>query len=195
MEDTGTAAVWLRTYDLSDVKCSVCQYGYHQSMIRIGDVTRVIDSDERQSFDYHQYDDDPRWPSTAECGYVFDERAIRSPLLRQLYKLPDGTITTIEDAPIGVCWDLPMFERKGPDGRHLVVKCPIRGGHWHIDERASNCTMPDDDVHRCWVRHGRPEDRTLHVDKMGVTCHAGAGSIQTSDWHGFLTHGKLQSNR
>lgn len=56
--------------------------------------------------------------------------------------------------------------------------CPD-GHHWYIDNRASNCTKKDDDVHRCWVRHGRPEDGTLHVDKSGNTCAAGAGSIDT----------------
>ena len=55
--------------------------------------------------------------------------------------------------------------------------------------------MPGDDVHRCWVRHGRPEDGTLHVDKNGQTCAAGAGSIQTHNWHGFLHNGVLSGGR
>jgi len=48
-------------------------------------------------------------------------------------------------------------------------------------------------VHRCWVRHGRPEDGTLHVDKNGVTCAAGAGSIVAGNFHGFLHGGFLTS--
>jgi len=65
-------------------------------------------------------------------------------------------------------------------------------GEWPLDHRASNCTRPDDKVHRCWVRHGRPEDGTLHVDKNGDTCAAGAGSIiMHGGWHGFLHHGEL----
>ena len=51
--------------------------------------------------------------------------------------------------------------------------------------------MKTDNVHKCWVRHGRPEDGTLHVDKNGKTCAAGAGSILTSKWHGFLHNGHL----
>lgn len=62
-----------------------------------------------------------------------------------------------------------------------------------IDGRASNCTMPDDNVHKCWVRHGRPEDGTLHVDKNGNTCAAGAGSIATPNFHGFLHNGDLSA--
>lgn len=76
------------------------------------------------------------------------------------------------------------------DGRVLVCVCP--DGHpWTIDARASNCTMPDDDEHWCWVRHGSAEAGTLHVDKNGVTCAAGAGSIATGKWHGFLHGGQL----
>lgn len=56
---------------------------------------------------------------------------------------------------------------------------------------ASNCTMPDDKNHKCWVRHGRPEDGTLHVDKNGHTCAAGAGSIVAGNYHGFLHNGHL----
>lgn len=82
--------------------------------------------------------------------------------------------------------------RVGPDGRGLICVCPD-GHHWYIDNRASNCTKKDDDVHRCWVRHGKPEDGTLHVDKNGNTCAAGAGSIQTPSWHGFLHNGTLHT--
>ena len=76
------------------------------------------------------------------------------------------------------------------DNRVLACVCPD-GHHWIIDARASNCTMKDDDDHWCWIRHGRPEDGTLHVDKNGRTCAAGAGSIATGKWHGFLHSGHL----
>ena len=73
-------------------------------------------------------------------------------------------------------------------GPQLTVVCP-NGHEWNIDSRASNCTMPYDYEHRCWVRHGEPPD--IHVDKQGHTCAAGAGSIQAADYHGFLHHGTL----
>lgn len=60
---------------------------------------------------------------------------------------------------------------------------------WDIDSRASNCTMPDDFEHRCWIRHGEPPANT--VDKNGLTCAAGGGSIQTGSWHGYLRDGLL----
>jgi hypothetical protein len=62
---------------------------------------------------------------------------------------------------------------------------------WHIDGRASNCTMPGDTEHRCWVRHGE-DGGVIHVDKNGHTCAAGAGSIQVEGFHGFLHHGVLR---
>lgn len=75
-----------------------------------------------------------------------------------------------------------------PCERHLHVVTP--DGHWwDIDGRAGNCTMKDDKVHHCWVRHGEPP--LVTVDKQGVTCSAGAGSIQSSNWHGFLKDGEL----
>ena len=72
------------------------------------------------------------------------------------------------------------------DGRHLHAILP-NGRPWDIDSSASNCTMPNDTEHRCWVRHGEPPN--LHVDKAGHTCAAGAGSILAGDYHGFLHNG------
>ena len=71
---------------------------------------------------------------------------------------------------------------------HLIVKTPS-GGDWDIDSRASNCAKPDDKLHRCWVRHGTPPNVT--VDKNGLTCPAGGGSIISRGWHGFLRQGRL----
>jgi len=76
------------------------------------------------------------------------------------------------------------------DGKHLHVVLP-NGDRWDVDSRASNCTMPEDKTHRCWVRHGEPPN--VHVDKNGNTCQAGAGSILSGDYHGFLHNGELTS--
>lgn len=92
----------------------------------------------------------------------------------------------------GAMWDAHWMHDVpdwcGPDGKCIVVRLPD-GTDWHIDGRASNCTMPKDNKHRCWVRHGDPPNLT--VDKNGVTCKAGAGSIQTKHYHGFLRDGVL----
>jgi len=84
------------------------------------------------------------------------------------------------------------------DGRHLIVILPDGTCHpWDVDGRASNCTMKNDTVHRCWVRTGDPETGIVHVSKGPVghisttTCSAGSGSISVPGYHGFLHHGKL----
>jgi hypothetical protein len=66
------------------------------------------------------------------------------------------------------------------------VKCP-GGRDWIIDGRARNCSMPEDDTHRCWIRHGEPP--AITVGKAGgFTCAAG-GSIRAGRYHGFLVNG------
>jgi hypothetical protein len=79
----------------------------------------------------------------------------------------------------------------GPDGRCLVVKLP-NGNDWMIDAICSNCPDREDALrggHKCWVRHGIAPHIT--VDKAGKTCSAGAGSIQSGDYHGFLRGGEF----
>lgn len=153
--------------------------------------------------------DDPRWPRVcASCGRPFNENDEWQLHGQQIYIRPDTRERyTLRDAPIGACWDawwiharnsrqgrIPLVpgvgSMLGDDGRSLIVKCPD-GHDWMIDARARNCTMPTDNTHHCWVRHGRPEDGNLHVDKSGVTCGAGAGSIDTGKYHGFLHNGEF----
>lgn len=76
------------------------------------------------------------------------------------------------------------------EGRHLNAVLPD-GHHWDMDSRASNCELPDDGEHRCWVRHHNPDIETaiFTVDKNGLTCQAGGGSIDDGTYHGFLTSG------
>jgi hypothetical protein len=72
----------------------------------------------------------------------------------------------------------------------LYVVCP-NGRAWNIDSRASNCSKREDNEHRCWIRHGTPPNIT--VDKEGLTCEAGGGSILFDDYHGFLRNGEFVS--
>lgn len=73
-------------------------------------------------------------------------------------------------------------------GVHLSVVLP-NGDKWDIDSRATNCTLPDETTHRCWIREGEPPKVT--AGKAGHTCSAGAGSIRSGDYHGFLRDGVL----
>lgn len=134
-------------------------------------------------------------------------------------RLDNGEPVDIRNAPAGAMWDADWYhavnEWCGPDVKALIVRVP--NGEWHIDGRASNCDMTcrhcgviyskhkgtdgdgkriegcdnfeDATPHKCWVRHGVPPEIT--VDKNGVTCGAGGGSIQTKEYHGFLRNGYL----
>jgi len=136
---------------------------------------------------------DPRWPTVCEaCGrgfmatdpyQMFQDAIMRAPATGKEWRF--------RDLPPGACYNAYWDDHHvGPDDRSLVVILPT-GHPLHIDSRASNCILPNDKEHRCWVRHGRPEDGTLHVDKNGVTCAAGAGSIAVEGYHGFLHNGEL----
>lgn len=89
------------------------------------------------------------------------------------------------------CWLPKNFTWDNETAPHLYVITP--GGIWDIDSRCNNCDMPSDRLHRCWVRHG--ELPLISVNKNGLTCKAGAGSIwhnKGTGWHGFLTNGQFR---
>lgn len=138
---------------------------------------------------------DQRWPRLCECGYQFTEKDEYQLFAERLYYRQDNKeLFTLRDSPPGAMWygDWMLTEGsnrfRGPDGHCLMVRLP-NGNEWHIDSQASNCTMPGDDEHKCWVRHGDPPNIT--VDKNGHTCAAGGGSIQSGDYHGFLRNGEF----
>lgn len=113
---------------------------------------------------------------------------VSSPVLK---RVDTGEEMIWHDAAIGAIQRATYFEDLkeycGLDGHSYVVKTP--GGDWCIDTRASNCTMPNDNIHKCWCRHGEAPNFT--VNKIGNTCTAGAGSIQIGKYHGFLINGEL----
>jgi hypothetical protein len=209
LEPTDQAEVGLRRYAPASGELSPkCPreggaWGYHGALVVLATVPItwsaerpegcshwLAEGDDRYGVPDFAYPahDDPRWPSRCECGYEFAAGDPWQKWFEQLYQRADnGGLVRLRDAPPGAMWDARFSPWKGPDGRSLVVKCPNGGGDWAIDSRASNCTMPDDSEHRCWVRHGEPP--VITVDKDGKTCNAGGGSIQAGDYHGFLRGG------
>ena len=185
---------WLRRYQSGD--CSVSGQRFHNARFKLDDARSDVLQTFRDLKSAMAFD--ARWPTHCSCGYEFGDNGACQLFVERIYRRTDtGEEMTLREAPAGACWNAywvadglkaPTFNL-GDDGRCLVVKTP--GGEWVIDSRASNCTLPDDSVHKCWVRHGRPEDGSLHVDKNGLTCGAGAGSIQCGDYHGFLHNGYL----
>lgn len=163
--------------------------------------------------------DDPRWPTTCGCGYQFTDADEYQLSAHRLYRRTDtGEEMALHDAPVGAMWfaDWMLSEGsnhyRGPDGHCLVVRCPDKHD-WTVDGRANNCTMgckncgaaysghdwqkckqydpQDDGEHKCWVRHGDPRTGNITVDKNGLTCNAGGGSIDTGHYHGFLRSGEF----
>ena len=118
------------------------------------------------------------------------------------YHLPNGETVELQAGDVYLEKHLPEYKCgwDNCEGHHLICMVGGRtsGGHaylhhWNIDGRASNCTMKDDRIHRCWVRHGDPAvPGQLHVDKVGKTCAAGAGSIAVPGFHGYLHRGALE---
>lgn len=190
--------LWLRRYT-SGTPCpnDSSKYSYHCAKTLIGDVD--ISDDRREIFE-EIADSDPRWPVTCEkCAYVFQTKDERQNFTRHLYARSDtGAIMTQDEAPPGAIIDATWLHGSswcGLDGRSIIVKIPEKAdgtgtSEWMVDGPANNCTLPDDKVHRCWCRHG--EVPNLTIDKVGVTCSAGAGSILChGGFHGFLREGYI----
>lgn len=198
LEPTDTVQLWLRRYS-SRSKCP--GHYCHDAQVRIDDAPAIWSDrhgrtslgarPEKFSKSY------PLWPlKCGHCGYEFSRRHDVFQVSQHLIyrRADDGSLVTLRDAPIGAMWYADWFLVdgsniwRGPDGHSLCVRLP--GNHdWLVDGRASNCTMPNDKEHKCWVRHGKPP--VVTVDKKGLTCAAGAGSIGVPGWHGFLRNGEL----
>lgn len=210
LEETDLVQQALRRYTDGGGECAhSSNWGYHQSIVQL-DQVRVP---EMPKDEYHVFEintsivkdgcigpvsaDDPRWPTHCLCGFKFEDAVKKQYFPRKLYRRQDnGALITLREAPPGAMWYADWLSDndsyRGPDGRTLMVKLP-NGSDWCIDSRANNCTLPQDTVHKCWVRHGVPP--MVHVDKNGNTCAAGAGSIASGSgnkhYHGFLHNGEL----
>ena len=183
----------LRLTALWDGACSE-GWGCHAGRLLIDE---ILDPDADPSLegtlDKHWHD--PWWASVTcdRCGAEGPgvEGVKRSAGWKRFYDTETGN-PAIGDMFWVPCWPMlhadKCFHWDNCEGRHLYVVLPD-GHDWDADSRAKNCTLPKDRTHRCWVRTGDPPN--VHVSKTGHTCSAGAGSIATGKWHGFLRHGKL----
>lgn len=201
LEPTDHASVKLRRYSKNNTPdccpCAPGKYSYHDASVFLVYEPVMLSeegylcNDVKNPTSMH---DDPRWPTHCQCGYTFQTNDEWQRFTERVYRRVDtGEEMTLRDAPVGAMWYAWWADQfHTPQGEHcLMVKTP--GGDWDIDSQASNCTMPDDvkqEKHHCWVYHGTPPDIT--VGKDGVTCDAGAGSIQAGNYHGFLRNGYLE---
>ena len=123
--------------------------------------------------------EDPRWPVTCACSYVFQEGDSWQENRTRLYKRSDnGALTTIGNAPVGALYDSGTFKdvdgyQRNGDGMSLVCKTPA--GEWLMDGPASNGPG--------WQRTGTPPD-------INVTPSIGIGNPMRM--HGWLRNGWLE---
>jgi hypothetical protein len=147
--------------------------------------------------------EESRWPTKCEnCGEPVPPlrrrnedgsgiEVVRHILHKRLYSTASG------NPEIGDLYWANWYHENGEKcwlwdnctGAHLMAVLP-NGREWDIDSRASNCTLPQDKLHRCWIRTGEPP--MITAGKNGPTCSAGAGSILSGDYHGFLINGIFQ---
>lgn len=189
IKPNGKASRWLRRYSSADGNPCPINGSYHNAQVPIED---SLDAENRsdEPIIREMYAD--QWPTKCDCGYVFTTEDPKQLFSQNQYVDEAGRVMTLQSAPAGAMWDAVWFNKMpaytGPDGICLVVKTPA--GEWMVDGRASNCTMPEDNVHKCWVRHGVPPNIT--VSKDGNTCAAGAGSILIKEYHAMLQEGELR---
>lgn len=136
--------------------------------------------------------DDPRWPKSCGCGYVFVDEdnwqlftdsvwVVASVVPHQNQKQVVGTQMTLHDAPVGAMWLADWLLGKGGKEHEekrkgepaLMLRTP--GGDWNIDGRSSN----NEGIG--WSRTGAPP---LVVAKPSIQCNS---------YHGWL--GGPQANR
>lgn len=205
--------VSLRRYSHKDLSPNDAGHSYHDARLVLRDAS-VIEKD----LDLRQVEDNAlcarpeAFPQRCACGYVFTAEDALQVFRQYLYSgAPNGQMCTLLDAPAGAMWDADWLGdcdfAKGPDGICLCVRLP-NGSDWLVDQEASNCNKtqwrptPENPksrvwsgrTHYCWVRHGDPRTGDVHVDKgkRGESCDAGAGSILSGSYHGFLHHGHIK---
>ena len=204
MEPLGKTRLSLRRYVSSEG--SPCpsmpgKYSYHNAKVFLFDVDEKLEGSGDYKVYRHEGPQNPNevppeyvqlWPEFCDCGYVFKDEDRWQIFSETLYQRSDtGQILTWTEAGPGAMRENEWFAGKrafcGPDGISISVKCPD-GKEWMIDGPCNNCTMPNDHVHKCWVRHGNPPYLTVNK-QGGYTCNAGGGSIDTGTYHGFLVEG------
>lgn len=209
LEPTDQIAWGLRRYTHGS-NGFTCETGYHEALVYLGRTeAKFGDEDGRrhlQMFKSGVPHDSDKWPAECKhgCGYRFTEDDQWQDWQELIYRRPDtgqeyvlhqnasADAVGAPSAPPGATWDawwITYLKDRNPDGIVLMVRCPD-GHDWTVDSEANNCTRKGE-RHQCWVRHGRPQDAQVTVDKNGETCAAGGGSIATPGYHGFLQAGLL----
>jgi len=192
VKPVGRVRLYARRYRLSSKDACPGKMSYHDERVLIDTVPASVVDGVLKYDEPVLAEDDQRWPAACNCGRAFTADDERQIFAEEIYADEKGREYVLSDNIPGMMYDATwMHDHKafcGPDGRSIHVVCP--DGHaWCIDSRCRNCTLPNDNEHKCWVRHGEPP--VITVNKKGKTCSAGGGSIDTGTYHGFLQDGKF----
>lgn len=161
------------------VVCSTSPHGYH-------DVEVIIEQAHKDAYGEVYGDrwdhNDPRWPQSCSCGYVFKENDQWQLRPCKLYQRADtGALVTMDEAPAGAMMNADWYQgwknyKTGTDGVTLMVKIPP-GDWWCVD----GPSYINGQAGPGWTRTGV---------LLKVTAHP---SILTSRYHGWLTDGVLKA--
>jgi len=206
VEPTGGATVALRRYTkigVGEDRAKDCPGGggYHDALYPLEGIVPVeLDDECIFRVDTPEVaDDDPRWPTVcSKCQMPFiDGQDPKQVFTEVLYGDAAGNTWTQRELPPGAIWEAKWmgdWARINGSGPTLVIKLP--GGHeWTPGGQASNCGRKGEPLgsHDCWCVHGTAPALTIdkNPEPGRTTCTAGAGSIASRNWHGFLRDGKL----
>lgn len=185
-EPTGRVRLALRRFVASDGEKCPLPLGFHNAKAPLrDDVERIGHDDDGARRYLASWDDaapphdDPRWPPACACGVAFRPTDERQVWQEQIYRRVDtGEEQPRDEFPPGAMfdawWHHGIADWCGPDGRALTVRLPD-GVEWQIDGPARGHVL------HAWTRTGDPPLLTARP------------SIQTKDYHGFLTAGELVS--
>ncbi len=190
LEETDQCNRFLRRYRSGEDKCP--KMGYHNILAPIEGIEWPANTIISYDGDKKEFEGDPRWPTQCECGYVFATDDTSQVFIERVWRRADTReLTTLKAVSDGAMWYAWWYPEgwAGPDGKTLIVKVP-NNHDWNVDGACNNCTRPNE-KHYCWIRHGVPPNITVDKGQPGESCKAGAGSIMTKDWHGFLRNGFL----
>lgn len=182
-EPTGVWRRRLRIYARDATPCPARTDGsYHEAVVPIEDTT--VDPTASDGYVHIKADaggiaaDDPRWPTSCACGYVFtdeDVRQNRQVWHDDVFRAPDGSEFTDRDPPVGAMWRARWIpDRDGIES--YIVQLPD-GFSWITTQQSMKG--------ECWNVTGTAPKITV---TPSIFCRPNA---DPPGWHGFITDGVI----
>jgi len=119
------------------------------------------------------YEGDPRWPRVgAKTGHVFTEDDGRVVDVERLYRLPDGSLATLQTLPVGAAFydhfplkfPVPSLEyERDWRGKRSMIKLKLPDGSWFSPDWGCGPNRPLDRPVSGWTVTGSIEGGDLSV--------------------------------